>query len=162
MAQDSRSLLIYSSFSDAFADNSARQKATRSLKLSVIIPFYNEEKTLKTCVDRVLSIQNETLELELILVDDCSNDKSSEIARSIVERIPSIVLLRHEVNKGKGAAVRTGIAHVTGDFVAIQDSDLEYDPKDLEKLLTPTGLGSTGSRLRWPFRKRWSAVLWLR
>jgi glycosyltransferase involved in cell wall biosynthesis len=137
MAQDSRSLLIYSSFSDAFADNSARQKATRSLKLSVIIPFYNEEKTLKTCVDRVLSIQNETLELELILVDDCSNDKSSEIARSIVERIPSIVLLRHEVNKGKGAAVRTGIAHVTGDFVAIQDSDLEYDPMDLEKLLIP-------------------------
>jgi dolichol-phosphate mannosyltransferase len=107
------------------------------VKLSIVIPCYNEENTLEHCIDRVLAIQDETLEVEIIVVDDCSKDESLEIARRLVERVPRLVLLRHDVNKGKGAALRTGIARATGDFVGIQDADLEYDPMDLKKLLIP-------------------------
>jgi dolichol-phosphate mannosyltransferase len=124
--------------SGMLSDSSAVHKITRAtnrVKLSIIIPCYNEEKTLEECVHRVLAIQDETLTLELIIVDDCSKDKSLEVARGLVERNPELLLLQHEVNKGKGAALRTGIARATGDFVAIQDADLEYDPLDLKKLL---------------------------
>jgi dolichol-phosphate mannosyltransferase len=117
--------------------NNQSARAAARVKLSIIIPCYNEENTLEACVNRVIAIKDATLELELIVVDDRSKDKSLEVARGLVERIPELVLLRHEVNKGKGAALRTGIARATGDFVAIQDADLEYDPVDLKKLLIP-------------------------
>jgi dolichol-phosphate mannosyltransferase len=116
-------------------------RASDRVKLSVIIPCYNEEKTLQVCVHRVLAIQDETLTLELIIVDDCSKDKSREIARGLAERNSELLLLLHEVNQGKGAALRTGIARATGDFVAIQDADLEYDPMDMKKLLIPLRSG---------------------
>ncbi|SHN87823.1 bifunctional glycosyltransferase family 2/GtrA family protein [Bradyrhizobium erythrophlei] len=119
------------------ADNDSGISLSNPIKLSVIIPCYNEEATLEECVHRVLAIQDELLKLELIVVDDCSKDKSLEIARGLAQRIPELSLLQHEVNKGKGAALRTGIAHATGDFVAIQDADLEYDPIDLKRLLIP-------------------------
>src|SRR5262249_3113598 len=113
---------------EKYSERSALYPSThcdKRIKLSIVIPCYNEEATLERSVDRVLAIQDETLELELIVVDDCSKDKSLEIARRLVERFPQFVLLQHTVNRGKGAALRTGIVHATGDFVAIQDADLE-------------------------------------
>jgi glycosyltransferase involved in cell wall biosynthesis len=115
--------------------------ALSRVKLSIVIPCYNEERTLEDCVASVLAIQDETLELELIIVDDCSKDKSLEVARSIAARIPGIQVLHHEKNQGKGAALRTGIKGATGDFVAIQDADREYDPMDLKRLLVPLRKG---------------------
>ena len=111
--------------------------SNRRVTLSVVIPSYNEEKTLEACVESVLAIKDDTLDLELVIVDDCSKDKSLEVAAALVARIPGLRLLRHEKNMGKGAALRTGIAGATGDFVAIQDADREYDPMDLKRLLVP-------------------------
>jgi glycosyltransferase involved in cell wall biosynthesis len=115
--------------------------------LSLVIPCYNEEKTLEACVDRVLAISDDTLGLELIIVDDHSKDRSLAVARGLAERHPEIVVLHHEQNQGKGAALRTGIARATGDYVAIQDADLEYDPMDLKKLLIPLRAGDADAVL---------------
>jgi len=115
--------------------------ALAPVRLTLVIPCYNEEKTLESCIDKVLEIQDEGLKLELIVVDDCSKDKSRQVAAKLAERVPGMVLLHHDVNQGKGAALRTGISKATGDFVAIQDADLEYDPMDLRRLLVPLRKG---------------------
>jgi dolichol-phosphate mannosyltransferase len=106
-------------------------------KLSLVIPCYNEEKTLARCIKRVLAIAKTDLKLELIIVDDCSTDKSHAIAKDLAKHHPEIAVLRHEKNRGKGAALRTGFTHATGDFVGIQDADMEYDPRDFHTLLQP-------------------------
>jgi dolichol-phosphate mannosyltransferase len=105
--------------------------------LTLVVPCYNEEATLALCIDRVLKLRSETLNLEIIIVDDCSNDRSLEIARGLEEQIPEVKVLHHQVNQGKGAALRTGFQHATGNFVGIQDADLEYEPTQYLKLLAP-------------------------
>lgn len=109
----------------------------KPIKLSVVIPCYNEENTLRKCVERVLNIADENLSLELLIVDDHSTDKSYAIALELEKNHPEIKVLRHEKNFGKGASLRTGFKRATGDFVAVQDADLEYNPMDLKRLLVP-------------------------
>ena len=106
-------------------------------KLSIVIPCFNEEATLLNCVERVLNIQDNELSIELIIVDDASEDNSLKIAKVIEKKHKEVVVLHHETNQGKGAALRTGFKMATGDFVAVQDADLEYDPADLKKLVQP-------------------------
>lgn len=106
-------------------------------KLSLVIPSYNEEGTLANCVNRVLAIATPDLSLELIIVDDCSNDGSLSVAQELARRHPEVTVLCHDKNCGKGAALRTGFAHATGDFVSIQDADLEYDPREFHNLIRP-------------------------
>lgn len=108
-----------------------------SCKLSIVIPCYNEEKTLKECVNRVLGIADDNVSLEIIIVDDHSTDKSHSIAKEMKRSRSEIEVIRHEKNSGKGAALRTGFRYATGDFVAVQDADLEYDPNDLKRLIIP-------------------------
>jgi glycosyltransferase involved in cell wall biosynthesis len=106
------------------------------MKLSIVIPIYNEESTLRQLLDQVLAVDL-GVEKELILVDDCSTDGTATLLRTLQEEHPEWVVLFHEVNRGKGAALRTGFARATGDMVVIQDADLEYDPRDIGKLLEP-------------------------
>ncbi len=108
-----------------------------AVKLSLVVPCYNEEKTLSGIVQRVLSLRSENLELEIIIVDDCSKDKSWETAQALAAKHPEITLAKHEVNQGKGAALRTGFLKATGDFVGIQDADMEYNPADYLVMLEP-------------------------
>ena len=106
------------------------------MKLSILIPVYNEEKTLETIFAKVFEIENSQLinELEVIAVDDCSKDNSLNILEKYAS-VGKIKLLKHEKNQGKGAAIRTAAANATGDYVVFQDADLEYDPQDLLKML---------------------------
>jgi len=104
------------------------------LKLSILIPVYNEAKTLEEIVARV---QATPFEKELVMVDDGSSDETPTLLAELARRHDNIRLVRHETNKGKGAALATGLAHVEGDVVLIQDADLEYDPKDYPALLKP-------------------------
>jgi len=100
------------------------------LTLSVVIPVYNEEKSVTELVERVKSVP---VDKEIITVDDHSSDRTL----AVLGRIPGIRVLSHPVNRGKGAAVRTGLAHATGDVVVIQDADLEYSPDDYPAMLRP-------------------------
>ena len=93
--------------------------------LSLVVPCYNEEKTLRDIIDRILELQSDTLKLEIIVVDDCSSDNSFEVARQLEREIDAVKVFRHEKNQGKGAALRSGFLHATGDFVGIQDADME-------------------------------------
>lgn len=106
-------------------------------KLSLIIPCYNEERTLASCIERTLAVATPDIELELIIVDDCSTDNSLTVARELEIYHPEVRVLHHDKNRGKGAALRTGIAHATGDFLGIQDADLEYNPLEYHVLLEP-------------------------
>ena len=109
------------------------------MKLSVIIPVFNEAATVARVIREVRE-KNRGRELELILVDDGSSDETLEEIRSVGDR--EIKLLRHERNIGKGAAIRTGLEAVTGEAVIIQDADLEYDPGDYAKLLAEYEAGA--------------------
>jgi dolichol-phosphate mannosyltransferase len=109
--------------------------------LSVVIPCFNEERTLARCLERLLEIDDDRLSLEIVIVDDHSTDRSLAVARELATKYPNVRVLTHDRNRGKGAALRTGFASVRGQFVAIQDADLEYDPTDLRRLIEPLRRG---------------------
>jgi len=106
------------------------------MKLSIIIPVYNENKTIIELIDKVLSVDLGDIQKEVIVVDDGSRDHTIQTLKNNIENKVTKVIYK-EKNAGKGAAVRTGIENATGDFVIIQDADLEYDPSEYKILLQP-------------------------
>jgi glycosyltransferase involved in cell wall biosynthesis len=119
----------------------ARQGAAiNKMKLSVIVPVYNEKQTVHEILQR---IDQTPYDKEIIVIDDYSTDGTRDILRDLdaSRKIPTVRVLYHEVNQGKGAALRTGIAAATGDIVIIQDADLEYDPAEYDILIRPINAG---------------------
>ncbi len=102
------------------------------MKISVLIPVYNEEETVEEVINRVAAVD---MEKEIIVVDDCSTDKTPEILSAL--RQQGLVIISHERNRGKGAAIKTALAAASGYAVIIQDADLEYDPQDYYRLTQP-------------------------
>jgi dolichol-phosphate mannosyltransferase len=121
------------------------------LKLSVLIPVHNEESTIEEVVRRVSEVDLDGMEREIIIIDDASTDGTAGKLEQYRGR-PDLVLLSHGANRGKGAAIRTGIASITGDIVIIQDADLEYDPSEYPELVAPIVEGEAdvvyGSRFK--------------
>jgi len=113
-----------------------------SPQLTIVIPFHNEARTLERCVNRVLETFEKEGRIEILLVDDGSKDDSPNIAKALSQKHPQLIrTFHHPQNRGKGAALHTGFAQAHGDFVAVQDADLEYDPADLIRLLAPLRSG---------------------
>ena len=108
------------------------------MKLSVLIPVYDEEAGVAEAIRRVAATP---VDKEIIVVDDCSRDRTPEILAALQSEIPTLRVIRHPVNRGKGAAVRTAMEAATGDCLIIQDADLEYDPADIPRLLQPVAEG---------------------
>ncbi|MBI4354296.1 MAG: glycosyltransferase family 2 protein [Candidatus Omnitrophica bacterium] len=135
------------------------------MKLSILIPTFNEEQTIERLLRRILETAF-PIDYEVVIVDDHSTDHTYAIERRLresVSRVPFKVL-RNRVNKGKGACIRQGLKHATGDLVVIQDGDLEYDPRQIPRLLQPILDGNAdivcGSRFlkrRWPEGMGWAS-----
>ncbi|MFM7678575.1 MAG: glycosyltransferase family 2 protein [Roseiflexaceae bacterium] len=111
------------------------------MRLSVIMPCYNEAESLSAILAKVRAVP---IDKEIIVVDDCSRDATPDVLRNEQQQHPDLRVIRHEVNRGKGAAVRTGIAAAQGDVIIIQDADLEYDPNDYHEVVTPIFDGRVG------------------
>lgn len=108
--------------------------------LSIIIPAFNEEKTIYLILDKINSISLiNSIEKEIIIINDCSTDDTENVMKNFITENPNLTILykKQEVNQGKGAAIRAGINCANGDFIIIQDADLEYDPNEYNLLLTP-------------------------
>jgi glycosyltransferase involved in cell wall biosynthesis len=105
------------------------------MKLSIIIPCFNEDKTIEVIFNKVNEFN--TLEKEIIIIDDFSNDKTSLVIKDLQKKNPKLKSMRHDKNLGKGGAIRSGLKLCTGDLIIIQDADLEYDPTDYDNLIEP-------------------------
>lgn len=111
------------------------------MKISVIIPVYNEEKTIEKIIERLISVG---VTEQIIIVNDSSTDKTQNILNKIVKNMgkgQNIIFLKHQKNLGKGEAIKTGLEKAIGDYVLIQDADLEYDPRDIKRLIKPINDG---------------------
>lgn len=121
------------------------------MKLSIIIPVFNEEKTITEIIKRVHSVDIPKVQKEIIVINDGSTDKTQERIRNILKEKKNIKYVQHKKNKGKGAAVLSGIKKMSGDYIIIQDADLEYHPKYFKNLLAPVQNGTAkvvyGTRL---------------
>ena len=105
------------------------------MKISIVIPCYNESKTINNVYEKVSNFQN--LEKEIIIIDDCSTDDSRKIIEKIAESDPNVKVIFKDQNQGKGSALKEGFKLAEGDLIIIQDADMEYDPSDYDKLLKP-------------------------
>lgn len=110
------------------------------MKLSIIIPCYNEEKTIREIVGLVEKVDG--VDKEIIIVDDGSKDGSRDILSKMSEENPHLKVILNQKNSGKGATVREGYKHITGDYVIVQDADMEYDPQNYKKLLAEVEKGA--------------------
>lgn len=110
-----------------------------STRFSVIIPAFNESSTIREILQKVIGIRIDGIVLEIIVVNDCSGDNTRELIEDFIREHPEedVKLINHSKNQGKGAAIHTGIEHATGEFLIIQDADLEYDPEEYYDLLSP-------------------------
>lgn len=124
----------YPAGSGIMADQATNQ---RTGTLSIVIPVYNESKTISTIVDAVQAVKLDGIRKEIVIVNDCSTDNTAQILEDLSARHENLRVFHHAVNQGKGAALRTGFASCTGDWVIIQDADLEYDPNEYRILLEP-------------------------
>jgi glycosyltransferase involved in cell wall biosynthesis len=117
-------------------------------RLSIIIPAYNEEKTIAKILDRINEVKLiKNIEKEVIIVNDCSSDNTEAVVQNYISNSANLTInyfkyIRHGINQGKGAAIHTGIAQATGEYLLVQDADLEYDPGEYNTLLKPIVLGS--------------------
>ena len=105
------------------------------MKLTIIIPCYNEEKTIKILLEKILKLNY--LKKQIIIIDDCSTDNSLNEIEKIKVLFDDIVVIKHKKNLGKGAAIKSSKNYISGDIVVIQDADLEYEPEDILKLIKP-------------------------